>query len=262
MPDQIIGYYSSRKEKLLKDFDRNCSVMIDLMTERYGKTFTSTLLKETREEYKKLIPEIPFIKGVRARVLNTFLIVTAQELAVYKAMQNHGKLPPEAWELCHQAIRLRIETVPNWKRWLWKRFMFSNFVKKVIERRESTHETGLFGDFEMKYLVGKGDDFNIGVNYHGCGNYNFAMKHGGAAFAPYICMSDIALSDALGWGLTRTQTLADGCSYCDFRFKKGATTNISSKTPEVQDTITKIRVNEIQQNTQNISELTDNRTVN
>ena len=262
MSNQIIGYYSSRKEKLLKDFDRICSITKDPMTVRYGEDFTSILQKEMREEYKKLIPEIPFIKSVRARFLNTFLIVTAQELAVYKAMQNHGKSPSEAWELCHQAIRLLIETVPNWKRWLWKQLMFSNFVRKVMARRASSHEVGHLGDFEIKSLVGKGDDFDIGVNYHGCGNYNFAMKHGGAAFAPYICMSDIALSDALGWGLTRTQTLADGYSYCDFRFKKGATTNISSKTPEVQDTITKIRINEIQQNIQNVSELTDRRTVN
>ncbi len=26
------------------------------------------------------------------------------------------------------------------------------------------------------------------------------MKHGGEEFAPYICMSDIALSDTMGWG--------------------------------------------------------------
>ncbi len=262
MSDQIIGYYSSRKEKLLKDFDKTCSLMKDRMAAHYGEGFTSILLKEMRKEYKKLIPEIPYIKGVRALFLNTFLIGTAQELAVYKAMKNHGKPPSEAWELCHQAIRLRSETVPKWKRWLLRRLMFSNFVRKVLARRASTHQKGRFGDFEIEYLVGKGDDFDIGVNYHRCGNYSFAMKHGGAEFAPYICMSDIALSDALGWGLTRTQTLADGCSYCDFRFKKGATTNISSKTPEVQNTITKIRDNEIQQKSQNISELTDNRTVN
>jgi 2-iminoacetate synthase ThiH len=54
-------------------------------------------------------------------------------------------------------------------------------------------------------------------------------------------MSDIALSDAMGWGLIRTQTLADGCHYCDFRFKKGAVTQISSKTLEVQDAIDRIR---------------------
>lgn len=246
MSDQIIGYYSSRKEKLLKDFDKTCSLMKDPMTAHYGEDFASSLLKEMRKEYIKLIPEIPYIKGVKAWFLNIFLIGTAQELAVYKAMKNHGKPPSEAWELCHQAIRLRSDTVSKWKRWLLRRLMFSKFVRKVMARRASTRQKGRFGDFEIEYLVGKGDDFDIGVNYHRCGNYSFAMKHGGVEFAPYICMSDIALSDALGWGLTRTQTLADGCSYCDFRFKKGATTNISSKTPEVQNTITEIRDNEIQ----------------
>ena len=77
------------------------------------------------------------------------------------------------------------------------------------------------------------------------------MKHGGAAFAPYICMSDIALSDTLGWGLSRTQTLAEGCSYCDFRFKKGAPTNISSKIPEVEQVISKLREKELIQSAQN-----------
>ena len=65
------------------------------------------------------------------------------------------------------------------------------------------------------------------------------MEHGGEEFAPYICLSDIALSDALGWGLLRTQTLADGCSHCDFRF-----TQISSKTPEVQAAIENTRNSE------------------
>ena len=58
-------------------------------------------------------------------------------------------------------------------------------------------------------------------------------------------MSDIALSDAMGWGLIRTETLADGCERCDFRFKKGGKTRISSKTAEVQATIEKISKKEV-----------------
>jgi len=69
-------------------------------------------------------------------------------------------------------------------------------------------------------------------------------KHGGEELAPYIYMSDIALSEAMGWSLSRTQTLADGCLHCDFRFKKGAATQISSKMPEVQESIEKIRKKE------------------
>jgi hypothetical protein len=53
-------------------------------------------------------------------------------------------------------------------------------------------------------------------------------------------MSDIALGNALEWGLMRTHTIADGYETCNFRFKKGSENRIFSKTPEVQRTIEKI----------------------
>ena len=237
MSDQVVGYYSAHEAKLLKRLDDICLSMKNLIITRYDVNFADNLLRDIHLEYQKLIPEIPYIKGIRAQFLNTFLIVTAQELAAYKAMKKHGKSASEAWELCHQAIKIQMQTFPKWKRRLMRQFMFSGFIKKIMARREHSHQKGHFGDFEIEYLAGNNDNFDIGVNYHQCGNYNFAIKQGCADFAPYICMSDIALSDALGWGLTRTQTLADGCKYCDFRFKKGSSTNISSKTPEVNKII-------------------------
>lgn len=247
MPPQVIGYYSSRKEKLLEDFDGILSLIRDRLVARYGEEFASTLQRQARQEFEELIPEIPYIKGVRARPLNTFLLATAQELAAYKAMASHGKSPGETWELCHQAIRLKVAKIPRWKRWLLRRLMFSSLVKAIMARRARQKQRGHFGDFEIEYLIGEGGDFDFGVNYLKCGNHQFAMKHGGEAFAPYICMSDIALSDALGWGLTRTQTIADGCHHCDFRFKRGAATRITSKTPEVQDVIERISQKEAKQ---------------
>ena len=247
MPCQIMGYYSSRKEKLLKDFDRTSALVKEALVTRYSEGFASTLQREVRQEYEKLIPEIPYIRGVRARALNTFLLITAQELAAYKAMKKQGKPLTEAWELCHQALRLRVAKIPRWKRWLLRRLMFSSLMRKIMARRARQQQKVRFGDFEVEYLIGEGDDFDLGVNYLQCGNHRFMMQHGGEAFAPYICMSDIALSDAMGWGLIRTQTLADGCHYCDFRFKKGAATQISSRTPEVQVAIERIRDKEAEQ---------------
>lgn len=116
MSDQVIDYYSAHEDKLLKDLDSICLLMKNSIIARYGEDFTGYLLRDIRGEYKKLIPEIPYIKGIRARVLNKFLIGTAQELAVYKAMQKHGKSASESWKLCHQAIRLHVQSVPIWKR--------------------------------------------------------------------------------------------------------------------------------------------------
>lgn len=247
MPGQIVGYYSLSQNKLLKDFDWTCTLLENWLVARYGEEFTRMFQGEVRQEYEKLIPEIPYIKGVRARMLNSFLLITAQELATYKAMKKHGKPASEAWELCHEALRGRLAKVPQWKRWLIRRVMFSPLVKKIMRKRARQQEKGCFGDFEIEYLGGEGDQYDFGVNYLQCGNLMFVNRHGGEEFAPYVCMSDIVLSETLGWGLRRTQTLADGCVHCDFRFKKGATTQISSKMPDVQETIERIRKEEDKQ---------------
>ena len=244
MPSQAMGYYKARKERLLKDFDATCALMKASLVERYGQELANSLATDARWEYEQLIPEIPYITGFRARALNTFLLISAQELATYKAMKKHGKPPGEAWELCHEALRLRLKAFPQWRRRLLRRFMFSRFVKKIVARRARKKQKMSFGDFEIEYLIGDGDELDFGVNYLQCGNLNLVKSHGAEVFAPYVCMSDIALSEAMGWGLVRTQTLADGCPHCDFRFKKGAATQISSKTPHVQEAIERIRKKE------------------
>jgi hypothetical protein len=236
-----MSYYVSRKSKLLNEFDKTAELMQDYLVKRYGEEFADRLFRETRQEYEELIPEIPYIRGMRARALNSFLIITAQELAVYRTMKKHGKAPGEAWEICHEAIRVRMKKFPGIKRWFVKRLMFSDFLMRRVKKRAKRGEQLKFGDFEVRYILGDGKEFDWGVDYVACGNYNFLKAQGAEEFAPYVCMSDIALSDALGWGLRRTQTIADGCQSCDFRFKKGSKNKISSKTREVQETIERIR---------------------
>lgn len=227
-------------ESLLGDFDETARLVRRFLADRYGEQGADALCRAAREKYEEIIPQTPRIEGVRARAMNSFLRITAQEIAVYKAVEERGGTAPEAWEICHEAIRLRMGGFPKWKRWLLRRLMHSGIVRRIARRREEKNEQPRFGDFEVRYLSGDGSDFDFGVDYVRCGNLELAKRLGAEEFAPYVCMSDIALSNALGWGLIRTQTLADGCSHCDFRFKKNGETRISSKTPEVQETIERI----------------------
>lgn len=238
------GYYTSRSAKLLRDFDKTASLMEDYLVDRYGSDLAAKLYTETRQEYERIIPQIPYIEGVQAKPLNSFLLITAQEVAVYKAMKKHGKTPGEAWEVCHEGIKLRMEKFSKVKIWMLKKLMYSNFALNRIRKRAENNEHVKFGDFELAYHIGDGKEFDFGVDYLKCGNYNLVKALGAKEFAPHVCMSDIPLGDAIDWGLTRTQTLADGCETCDFRFKKGSENKISSKTPEVQRTIERIRKQE------------------
>ena len=124
-----MGYYKARKEKLLREFDSTSALIRVSLAARYGQEFANTLQREVRQEYEKLIPEIPRIRALRARALNTFLLISAQELATCKAMKKHGKPPGGAWELCHMSLRFGLEAFPQWKRWLLRHFMFSRLVR-------------------------------------------------------------------------------------------------------------------------------------
>jgi hypothetical protein len=236
--ETVKGYYVSRRPKLLRSFDKTADLVKESVASRYGYDLAETIRKEARREFDNIIPHIPHIVGPPA--LNQFLRITAMEISVYKAMKEYGKTPAEAWEVCHEALKLRTERTPKFLRFLLKRYMFADFVRRRARKVAEKSQQEPFGDFVFNYVEGDGREFDWGVDYTGCSNYEFAKQQGAKEFAPYICLSDIALSSAFGWGLIRTETLADGCGRCNFRFKKGGETRISSTVREVQATIDRI----------------------
>jgi len=52
----------------------------------------------------------------------------------------------------------------------------------------------------------------------------FFHCQGADELVPYMCRLDYAMSKAMGMGLVRTTTLAEGGEKCDFRFKRGRET--------------------------------------
>jgi hypothetical protein len=190
---------------------------------------------------------MPYIDK-KAAMLRTFLFITTQELALYKVMKRHGKTAGETWEICHDALRLRLNKVPKFVRWLAEKIYFSNFARKRMQKTTAQTQEQPLSGFVMKFVAGDGENFDYGVDYLACTMHKFVCEQGAAEFAPYVCLSDIPLGDTFGWGVIRSETLADGCQRCNFRFKKGGKTQISSPTPEVQATIEKIRKREANSN--------------
>ena len=230
----------SRAPKLLKSFDYTADLVQGFVARAYGVGFAETLRSEVRQEYEGLIPQIPLIKSPLGFALNSFLAITAQEIAVHKVMKRHGRTAEEAWIICHAGLRLRMARYSKLKRWLLGRLMSSRMLLRRMRKQAESGISRSVGGFEVRYLIGDGAEFDWGVDYVRCANYQMVVDQGVEEFAPYVCMSDIALGDAMGWGLIRTHTIADGCDGCDFRFKKGAKTRISSMTAAVQTTIERI----------------------
>ena len=78
----------------------------------------------------------------------------------------------------------------------------------------------------LTFIEADGRSFDYGFDYTECAGCQFLNRQGASELAPFLCAVDKVASEILGWGLTRTMTIAGGFNKCDFRYKKGGSTNI------------------------------------
>ena len=64
------------------------------------------------------------------------------------------------------------------------------------------------------------DEFELGYNYYQCGVCKLCADENCPELAKYLCQLDFVMADMMGITLKRTQTIAEGAQYCDFRYSK------------------------------------------
>lgn len=222
------GYYASRKTKLLKDFDKVAKQVNGVLAARYGKDLTDIAVKEARLEYENLVPQIPYVGGKQP--FTRFIIATAWFLAMYRVLKAHGKSVDEVGKIIYEVTEKIIYGYPWFIRYLIGRLFFSNRIRSRMRKRAAESQKRLYtSDYVYTFIEGDGKEFDFGVDYTECATCKFLNLHSAPELAPYICLCDEVYSEAFGWGLVRTTTIAEGSKKCDFRFKRGGKTGILSR---------------------------------
>jgi len=70
-------------------------------------------------------------------------------------------------------------------------------------------------------IEGDGQTFEFGVDYTECGIVKYLTQQAAAELAPYLCWLDYPMCSAMKVKLVRTETIAQGCERCNFRFAHG-----------------------------------------
>jgi plasmid stabilization system protein ParE len=86
-------------ESLLHDFDKTAELVWPFVVDRFGVEGADSRIRRARESFEAVIAQMPRMEGFRARTLNGFLRITAQEVAVYQAIKERGGTPAEASEI-------------------------------------------------------------------------------------------------------------------------------------------------------------------
>jgi hypothetical protein len=219
--------YISRKKHLLNSFVKSIAQGKNVLIDRFGKEYANLIINESRREYEALIPKIPFIGDKNPLLI--FLISTSRYLAIYRVLRRNGLAVEEAGKIIYEINEAELKSIPVFVRRIIGYLYFSKlFIWRVKKRAKESQERKYPCGYVFNFIEGDGQRFDYGLDYTECAGCKFLSEQNASELAPFMCALDNVVSDNLYWGLTRTMTIANGFEKCDFRFKKGGKTNITS----------------------------------
>ena len=193
-------------------FERFLNHHTDSLTRRFGAAKAAVMRQEVLTEYRALIPQLPDIGG-RRNPWNSNLAAATMGLAIYRVVLRHGGSAQDAGEVVLAYPPMMIERIP---RRLRPRLLLPRRSRAEKEARWSQLRR-YPDDWVCQFVDGTGQPFDLGMDVTECAIVKFMHAQGADEFTPYLCHLDYVMAEAVGYGLTRTKTLAWGCDRCDFR---------------------------------------------
>lgn len=223
-PEEGEEYYIKIKPKLMKNFDKASKYMKKVLEKRFDESKTEEVIMKSRGEYEALIPQLPYIGG-KDNIHDFNLVGSAWMLALIQSLEREGLGVRDIGKILYDVFEEYFESMSGFMKWLFRRAFFSKSgVKRWIRYAERSQARKYPGDWVFEYVEGDGKIFDFGLDYTECGICKFYEQQGAEKYVPYLCLGDYPMCQAFGIGLKRTQTIGNGGSVCDFRFRKGGTT--------------------------------------
>ena len=214
------GVTSRQAERLVGKLDRSLRRTSNLFVDKFGEEQAAVMRREVLDEFRSLIPEIPYIGG-RRNPYTELLRGVAWGLAIYRVVLRHGGSVEDTGELIHWRNRARLERIPRVIRHGLGRNLFLRQMSRAARRSQARRYPG---DWVLEVVNGDGESFDYGLDVTECGALKFLQKQGAEEMLPYICDVDYVMAEAMGYELRRTKTLAWGCDRCDFRISMDGVT--------------------------------------
>jgi hypothetical protein len=232
MSDELAaGYYVSRMAEWMGEFEEDAGHLHAFLTQACGEA--DAILRQARQRFAALIPQLPYIGGDENHLTGE-LVRAARCLALYQAMQAHGKTAGEAGKVLYDAAAVEVPQPSP----MAQQCSVEELMRWRIERAARSQRRQYPADWVYTFAAGDGETFDYGYDFTECAAQKLYHAHGSDEFLPYYCFLDFAGSKAAGLGLHRTMTLAEGHGQCDHRFKRGRPTQQDWPPPWLRETQT------------------------
>jgi hypothetical protein len=220
MPE-VHPFYEARRTELEASMRQRLDLIDDMLRAKLGLKDVAPVKKDIMGEFEAVLTQMPYVGGAESRMSDFFMRLLGF-MAIGRVLHRRGVPKDAIAEIELESFKRQMLTVPEPERLEAGREFMSDANKALIrEQAACSDEQKYSGDFVYDYVEpGPNDTFEFGVNYRACGFCKFAARHGDQDILPHICGLDFAAYDLRGIRLERTQTLAQGAPYCNFRFSR------------------------------------------
>ncbi len=207
----------------MKQFELSLQIAKDILVERFSESKSEDLINQMRSEYEDILTKMTDIGGGKHPFIST-LIAKVSLLAMFRILEKEGYTYREIGEFSN--TRKEIETRKEMKKieesgGNFLDIMFSDaYIKHVKKYCEISQKRKYPDDWVMQFVDGTNEDFDFGYNISECAILKAYKKLGTEKYVPFACLLDFAHAHIVGYGFSRTKTIANGASGCDHRFTR------------------------------------------
>lgn len=220
----IENYFADQKTYCGSFFQRASRNGQKAVWAKYGKEQGQQILEKVKADYETLLPQVPYVGEID--IMKRQMLLTVIFTAFYRVLKDKEKIA-DIWNLCAAFNRETLMGMPGFVRWLLKKSTFSSRMKGGFKKLADEHKKKNLAD-QWEFVEGDGKSFDYGMNMTKCAKVIFLQKMGAEEFTPYICLIDKNFAQSCNYGLKRTQVLAEGADYCDFRLSKNGPVDVKS----------------------------------
>ena len=192
-----------------------------MLRERANLSDMDRVRQEVMDEFEIVLSQMPYVGGSASRMSDFFMRLMGF-MAIGRVLRRHRVSLAVIGEIERESYKAQLLMVPEAERHASVRqFMSPENQALLREQAAKSHAEEYPDDFVYDFVEPEtGDNFDFGINYKACGFCKFAVRHGDQEILPHICGLDFEAYATRGIRLERTQTLAGGASYCNFRFSR------------------------------------------
>jgi len=220
------NYYTAKKVKLLKQFDKVFNRVRKSLAKEHGEDFAETIVQESRKVFESLLPQLPYVGG-RDNPGTMIIIVNGWVISFFKVMKLHGKSVEDVVRTCCEVTDSYFRPVLGF---VWRflgRLAFGRLFLRMVKRHASkSQERRYTEDWVFRIVEGESENCDWGFEFTECAVHKLYDAHGLDEMKPYCNLVDLTYSRHMNMGLDASATIGLGYDKCRLLYKRGRKTNI------------------------------------